>query len=226
MVGFYLIGYALGYLLLAIVTSYMVVKLAGKRGASKRGKIIAALVTLFIFWLILFWDWLPTVIYHNYLCRTDAGVKIYRSVEGVEGFNGGGTWALNLGYKYGYDFEQDGGFTRYRKKPSPSAEKPWKTWIQEASSEPPIYGIKFEQTELSYMNEVKRQHVIYILSTGEILATLTDFYVSTTYPYGSLYELRKVLWPFSRPCLWGGDTEVRLQREMVLKTLKPLEAKN
>lgn len=86
MFAIYLLGIALGYLLLAIFTTYVVVKQAGKRGASKRGKITAALITLFIFWLIPFWDWIPTVIYHKHLCNTEAGIKIYRSVEGVEGF--------------------------------------------------------------------------------------------------------------------------------------------
>lgn len=223
MFGFYLIGYAIGYLLLAIITTYAVVKLAGKRGAAKRTKIIAALVTLFIFWLIPFWDWLPTVIYHNYLCSTEAGMKVYRSVEGVEGYYGAGSGALFAGYKYGYGKDYSGNYFRYRKNPDQSAIKPW---IEEPAPESPIYSVKYEQKKLDYMNEVKRQHVIYMLSTGEILATLTDFSVLTADPYKNLFEIRKVFWPFCRPCLWAGDTEVRLQNEMILKTLKPLQTKN
>lgn len=218
MFGFYLIGYALGYLILAIVTAYVVVRIAKSKGVTKRGKIIAALITLFIFWLIPFWDWIPIVIYHNYLCNTEAGVKIYRSVEGVEGFLGEGPWALSAGYRYGYGNNHLGGYVRFRSNPDKSSIKPW---VEEPAPESPLYGIRYEQTSLK-MNEGKRQHVIYVVSTGEVLATLTDFNVMTTFPYGSLFEIRKVFWPFCRPCLWAGDTEVRLQKEMILKTLKPL----
>lgn len=222
MFGFPLIGYAIGYLLLAIVTTYLVVRNARLKGATRRGKIAAAGITLFIFWLIPYWDWLPTVIYHNYLCSTEAGMRIYRSVEGVEGYYGSGASALFGGYRYGYSKDHSGNFIRYRRNPDRSATKPW---IEEPTFELPLYGVRYEQTPLK-LKEVRRQYVVYVVSTGEVLATLTDFYVTTTFLPGGLYELRAAFWPFCRPCLWANGVGDQLQKEMILKTLKPLHENN
>lgn len=222
MFGFPLIGYAIGYLLLAIVTTYLVVRSVRSRGATRRGRATAAGITLFVFWLIPYWDWLPTVIYHNYLCSTEAGMKIYRSVEGVNGVLEGGPWPISIGYRYGYANNHSGGYIRFRKNPDKSSFKPW---IEEPAPEPPLYGVKLEQTSLK-PNIGKRQYVVYAVSTNEVLATLTDFTVTTAFPYGSLYELRKAFWPFTRPCLSTNGGREQLQKEMVLKTLKPLQTNN
>ena len=216
MIGLLVILVVGGYLLVAILVTYFVVKLAGKRGALKRGKFIAGFFTLFVFWLIPFWDWIPTVVYHKHLCVTEAGTKIYRSVEGVEGFLADGAWPLDLGYQYADALEVGGGTVRYRKNPDKSSFQPW---VTESAKEPSMYGYKYTQTPLK-LNEVKSQHVIYVVSSGEILATLTDFSVASADPYVHLSEWRKLLWPLCRPCLENIDMQIK--KEMVLKTLKPI----
>lgn len=218
MFAIYLLGYALGYLLLAIVTTYVVVKVVGKRGATKRTKIIAALVTLFIFWLIPFWDWLPTVIYHKHLCNTEAGMKIYRTVEGVEGFLEGSAWPINIGYRYGYRNDYSGGYIRLRSNPDKSSFKPW---IEESASEPPLYGVKYEQTKFDKWNAWKIRYTIYVVKTGEVLATLTDFGATAADPNVSMSEWRKP-WISQRSCLAKDQPEhTELYKKMILETLKP-----
>ncbi len=230
MFALYFVGIALGYLLLAIVATYVVVKLAGKRGATKRTKIVAALVTLFIFWLIPFWDWIPTVLYHRHLCNTEAGVKIYRSVEGVEGYLGS-AWALDLGYQYAYRSDNLGGFVRFRKNPNSPTNKPWlMTEIKEPAPEPPLYGVKLEQLKLDKWNAWKLTQTIYVIKTGEVLATSTDFVSTAADPNVPMSEWRKP-WLSGHSCFHkdgGSDSAIRTEilKDMLLKTLKPLQAKN
>lgn len=214
MIGLLVILVVGGYLLVALLVTYFVVKLAGKGGALRRGKFIAGFFTLFVFWLIPFWDWIPTVVYHKHLCDTEAGTKIYRSVEGVEGFLANGAWPLDLGYQYTDALKAGGGIERYRSNPDKSS---W-PWITESAKEPSIYGYKYTQTPLK-LYEVKRQHIVYVISSGEILATFTDFSVSSADPYVHLTEWRKLLWPFCRPCLESNDIQIK---EMILNTLKPI----
>lgn len=230
MFAIYLLGIVLGYLLLAIATTYVVVKQAGKRGATKCGKVIATFITLFIFWLIPFWDWIPTVIYHNHLCKTEAGVKIYRSVEGVEGFDGGSRWALSIGYLYGYSTDHLGGFFRFRKNINPPSDKPWNTEIQEPAPKPPLYGVKLEQLKLGKWNAWKLTQTIYVIRTGEVLATFTDFVPTAADPNVPMSEWRKP-WLSGYSCFHkdgGSDSAIRTEmlKDMLLKTLKPLQAKN
>ncbi len=230
MFAIYLLGYALGYLLLAIVATYVVVKFVGKRGASKRGKIIAALMTLFIFWLIPFWDWIPTIIYHKHLCNTEAGVKIYRTVEGVEGFLGEGPWPLSNGYHYGYGNNHLGGYVRFRNNPDKTSFKPW---IEEPALEPPVYGVKFEQLKLGKWNAWKLVHTIYVIKTDEVLATFIDFGSTAADPNVPMSEWRKpwlsgrsCFHPAGEPAEAGGPIRTEMFKDMLLKTLKPLQAKS
>jgi hypothetical protein len=229
MFAIYLLGYAVGYLLLAIVTTYVVVKRAGKRGAPKRTKIIAALVTLFIFWLIPFWDWLPTVLYHKYLCKTEAGVKIYRSAEGVEGFSsrvgaltiGGQLLAEELGYRYVDDMDLRGNIVRPRK--NEKGKLP--LVIFDPVTAPSPYGYKYEITRGFPWHAVKNTYTTYIIATGEVLGTFIDFGYIAADPNVSMSEWRKP-WLNSYSCYEDGAQRARLEREMVLRTLKPLQAKN
>lgn len=227
MVALYFLGIVLGYVLLAIVTTFVVVRSVGKRGAAKRGKILAGFVTLFIFWLIPFWDWIPTIIYHKHLCNTEAGVKIYRTVEGVEGFTGGGPWTLTLGYMYGYGSNNLGGFVRFRKNPDKSSAKPW---VEEPAAHSPEYGVRFEQLKLDKWNAWRVTQTVYVVKTGEVLATFTDFGSTAADPNVSMSEWRKP-WLSGRSCFHEDGasdeaTRTEIFKDMLLKTLKPLQAKN
>ena len=224
MFGFYLIGYALGYLLLAIVTTYVVVRIAKSKGAAKRTKIIAAFVTLFIFWLIPFWDWLPTVLYHRYLCNTEAGVEIYRSVEEVEGFLAVNTGDLTMAEKWGYKYIDNissEGIRRPRKNESGGLP----IYFFDPPNPPSIYGYKYEIARGLPWHAAKHTHTTYIIATSEVLGTFTDFSYTAADPNVSMSEWRKP-WLNSYSCYDDGAQRARLEREMVLKTLKPLQAKN
>ena len=70
---------ALGlYLLISMVVVIWAISYARKHGKStKRWGWGAALVM----YLIPFWDWIPTVAMHQYYCATEAGFKIYKTVD-------------------------------------------------------------------------------------------------------------------------------------------------
>ncbi len=66
------------YLLITITVVIGVIKYAKKNGKSaKRWGCSAALVM----YLIPFWDWIPTVVAHQYYCATEAGFLVYKTVE-------------------------------------------------------------------------------------------------------------------------------------------------
>ena len=221
MIGLLVILVVGGYLLVALLVTYFVVKLAGKRGALRRGKFIAGFFTLFVFWLIPFWDWIPTVVYHKHLCDTEAGTKIYRSVEGVEGFlaigAGGLTMAEEWGYKY-IDMNLSEGIRRPRK--NKNAGPP--LYFLEPPSTPSLYGYKYDITRGLPWNAVKFTDTTYVIATGEVLGVFTDFSYTAADPNVSMTEWRKP-WLSGQSCF--GDRGTSLPKEMVLKTLKPINYK-
>lgn len=79
----------LGFLLALIL--YIALALAVSRWLPRalfktpRAQIIAMMITLATFVLIPTWDIIPGKIYFNHLCETEGGLKIYKTVEGVEG---------------------------------------------------------------------------------------------------------------------------------------------
>lgn len=218
MIGLLVILVVGGYLLVALLVTYFVVKLAGKRGALTRGKFIAGFFTLFVFWLIPFWDWIPTVVYHKHLCDTEAGAKIYRSVEGVEGYING---YYGDGYKY-YDRYEGYGADRYivRVRPSPKGTVPLE--IVERITDPSSYAVKYEQVKLK-LNAVKVMHTIYVTGTSEILATLTDFGYTAADPNVSMSEWRKP-WLSGHSCFGNNGEDRKLLKKLILQTLKPVKS--
>lgn len=233
MFGFFLLDF-LAYLLLAVLASYIAVRIAKSRSATKRIKIATGAIAFFAVWLIPFWDWLPTVVYHKYLCNSEAGVKIYRSVEGVEGFFDGGSWPISIGYQYAYLSDNLGGYIRIRRDPSFPTDKRWLAKeIKEPVSEPPLYGAKFEQIKLGKWNAWKLVHTVYVIKTGEVLATFTDFGSTAADPNVPMSEWRKP-WLSGRSCFHpaaqsaeaGGPIRTEMLKDMLLRTLKPLPVKN
>lgn len=222
MFALYLAGIALGYLLLALVTTYVVVKLVGKRSATQRIKILAALLTLLVFWLIPFWDWLPTVLYHRHLCKTEAGVKIYRSVDGVEGFLTINTGELTLAEKWGYkyvDMYSPNGVRRPRKNESGGLP----LYFLEPPSTPSKYAYKYAITRGLPWHAVKNSYTTYVISNGEVLGIFIDFGYTAADPNVSMSEWRKP-WLNAYSC-YDRTQRANLEKELVLKTLRPLQTK-
>lgn len=76
--GLVIVGALAIYLLIAIAVVIGAVKYAKKSGKSaKRWGWSAALVM----YLIPFWDWMPTVLVHQYYCATEAGFWVYKTPE-------------------------------------------------------------------------------------------------------------------------------------------------
>jgi hypothetical protein len=76
--GFVIMGAVALYLLLSVFVVSRAIKHAKKNGKSaKRWGWGAALVM----YLIPLWDWIPTVVVHQYYCSTEAGFWVYKSVD-------------------------------------------------------------------------------------------------------------------------------------------------
>lgn len=76
--GFVIAGAFALYLLIAIAVVIGAIKYAKKSGKNtKRWGWSAAIVM----YLILFWDWIPTVAVHQYYCATEAGFWVYKTPE-------------------------------------------------------------------------------------------------------------------------------------------------
>jgi hypothetical protein len=219
MFGFFPLD-ALVYLLLAAIAAYIAVKVAKSKGATKRGKIVTGAIAFFVVWLIPFWDWLPTVIYHNYLCRTEAGVKIYRSVEGVEGFLADGAWPLNLGYEY-VDVSATSSVVRYRRNPDKSSSKPW---IEEAVRKPSLYGFKSQRFRLKW-NALELRYTTYVVSSDEVLATFIDFATTAADPNVSMSEWRKP-WLANSSCFSDSNSHLMRKNQMIVQSLQLLKLNN
>jgi hypothetical protein len=51
---------------------------AARTGRSKR---LWGWIGFFVVFLPIFWDWIPTVIAHQYYCATEAGFKVFKTVD-------------------------------------------------------------------------------------------------------------------------------------------------
>lgn len=76
--GLVILGALALYLLLSIGVVIGAIKFARNNGKSaKRWGWTAALVM----YLIPFWDWIPTVVLHQYYCANEAGFWVYKTVD-------------------------------------------------------------------------------------------------------------------------------------------------
>ena len=68
-----------GLIILAfIIAITAAVIFAGRTGRSKWRW---ALIGFFLVYLPIFWDWVPTVVVHQYYCATEAGFWVYKTVD-------------------------------------------------------------------------------------------------------------------------------------------------
>lgn len=113
----------LGFLLALIVYLLIAVTLAvwAPRAIfnTSRARTITGIAVLLTFVLIPTWDIIPGKLYFDHLCKTEGGLKIYKTVEGVEGLYQaeGGSGVAQSTLKYGYSFVEGtslaGDLTRY-----------------------------------------------------------------------------------------------------------------
>lgn len=81
MLGLMVIGGALIYLILWISVTAWAYRWAKRRGYSKGRTLGATFAAFFVMWLLVFWDWIPTVAAHKYYCEKEGGFTVYKSLE-------------------------------------------------------------------------------------------------------------------------------------------------
>ncbi len=76
--GFLVLGAAILYLLFSVLVVCLAIWFARKLGRSAKCWGWSAALAMF---LIPFWDWLPTVVEHQYYCATQSGFWVYKTLE-------------------------------------------------------------------------------------------------------------------------------------------------
>ena len=95
--GLVILGALALYLLISIFVVIGAIKHAKKTGRSAKRWGWGAMLVMY---LIPFWDWIPTVAVHQYYCATEAGFRVYKSVDQWKAENPGvmETLVANKGY--------------------------------------------------------------------------------------------------------------------------------
>jgi hypothetical protein len=70
-----------GYLTLAIFAVRGVVRWAGRNGYTKGQRWLWGTGVALVFYLVPFWDWVPTVVAHQYFCATEAKFEVRKTLE-------------------------------------------------------------------------------------------------------------------------------------------------
>ena len=78
MIGLIVFGALLIYLLISLGVVTWAVSFAKKNGKSAKRWGWGAALGMY---LLVFWDWIPTVVTHQYYCATEAGFWVYKSPE-------------------------------------------------------------------------------------------------------------------------------------------------
>ena len=176
---------------------------------SKKAKVL--IIAVFV--LIPTWDVVPSWLYLTYLCETEGGVKIYKSIKGVEGFRdhiGIGRGALE---NYGYKFIEGtyGGTVLYRD----SLDSRGSLVRQKIDKPSSRYAVKYVNHPLPLKIE-KGEKIIFDELTGETLAINTIFYLAGNW-----------LQVMMKPLLGGGNScpayswDSPVHRDFFVNTLKP-----
>lgn len=80
MLALVILGIALGYLTVAVLATVAAVRWARKKGLTKGKRWLSGIAVALVFYLIPFWDWIPTMVAHQYLCATEGKSEIRKTV--------------------------------------------------------------------------------------------------------------------------------------------------
>jgi hypothetical protein len=200
-----LLGLLFGYVAVAVVATVVLVRMA----TAPRSKRIVGMVSAVVFLLIPVWDVIPGQRYFMAICENEAGITIYRTIEGVDGFReyGGGP-GDDAVKEYGYRFiemERPGiGLLRVSLDRD---GRPVRQPVTEAISR---YAVREIREHLDW-NVRKVQKVIFDQRTGEQLGTFNIFY------YSGNWVQTKLSWSSHAPC----GNELRFYKAFYPSVLKP-----
>ncbi len=81
MLALVIFGILIAYLALAVYSVRATVRSARASGLSAKQRWLRGGLVALVFYLIPFWDWIPTVVAHQYYCATEAKFEVFKTVE-------------------------------------------------------------------------------------------------------------------------------------------------
>jgi len=81
MLAIVILGVAIAYLAIAIVAVRLVVGATEKRWSSRRKGVVAGWAVGLAFFMMPFWDWLPSLLAHRYYCSTQARFTVNKTID-------------------------------------------------------------------------------------------------------------------------------------------------
>lgn len=198
MIGLSILLAAIAYIFLARFVS---------KGIENR---VAKYLVISLFVLVPTWDVVPSKIYFSHLCETQAGLKIYKTVEGVEGYrveslaSGLGREALT---KYGYRYEERGSGSEFARYTLDADGKVIEEKITESMARYAVFG---KLIPLNW-NVTKSEIVVVDQQANERLAVSTGFHA------GGNWVVQAVFGDAPTGAGHCGPPE----KDLYLKTLKP-----
>lgn len=70
-----------GYLAVAVTATVLTVRRVKRSGGSRRNQWVRGGIVALIFYLIPFWDAIPTWVVYSYMCHTEAGIVVRKDIE-------------------------------------------------------------------------------------------------------------------------------------------------
>jgi len=186
-VGFVILGGFIIYLIVSILIIVLSARVAQKRGKSGwKGALIASVVM----YLLLFWDQIPTHATHKYLCMTQGGVTLNKTLKEWKQENPGVSDMLNPDPKASQEkyLEKIEGSRRIYKLPDNSEliahyypnRIDYMYTDMKRSNGTKLYWLNQRfgwetQTSKHLFGIRKREEQIVDLTTGEVMARYVDF---------------------------------------------------
>lgn len=147
-----------GYLAVAVFTVRAVVRWHAKNGATKTQRWLWGGAVALAFYLVPFWDLLPTFLAHQYLCATQSGFQVNKTIDKWKMENA--AVVANLRHHKGSQAAKIGDYRRY----------PINQRLASERKEPIEVFLTIKRMEGRIVD----------VATGEVLASYVDFYAPGT----------------------------------------------
>ena len=81
MLALVIFGILIAYLAIAVFFVRATLRSAREAGLATKQRWVRGGLVALVFYLIPFWDWIPTVVAHQYYCATEAKFEVYKTIE-------------------------------------------------------------------------------------------------------------------------------------------------